>query len=57
MKPIDIFMTSWKRPEMTIQSIDSIIERTNPGTYKIHVLDNESSKETQDILTRIPQRR
>lgn len=43
-------MTSWKRPEMTKQSIDSIIERTTPGTYKIHVLDNESSKETQEGL-------
>jgi len=50
MRPIDIFMTSWKRPDMTIQSIDSIIERTTPGTYKIHVLDNESSPETQAVL-------
>jgi len=53
MTPIDIFMTSWLRPEFTQRSIEHIVDRTTTGTYKIHVLDNQSSVRTRDPLLRM----
>lgn len=47
---IDIFMTSWLRPQFTLQSISHIIDRTSPGTYKLHILDNQSSERTRAPL-------
>lgn len=49
-RPIDIFITSWRRPDFTEQSINSIVDRTALGSYKIHILDNESSPESRKLL-------
>jgi GT2 family glycosyltransferase len=49
-KPIQIFMTSWLRPEFLKKSIDYIIERTTPGTFLINVYDNGSDKKTRNLL-------
>lgn len=53
MKPIDIFITSWRRLDMTDRVIKTIHERTKSGTFKIHVLDNESTPKTRDHLARL----
>lgn len=50
MKPVDIFITSWRRVDFTERTINSILERTTPGTYKLHILDNESSSESRRVL-------
>jgi len=47
---MDIYITSWKRPQFTEQTINMFHERTKPGTFKIHVLDNESDDRTQAVL-------
>ena len=46
----DIFITSWKRIHFTKMVINYIHERTMKGTFKIHILDNESTSETRQIL-------
>ena len=46
-------MTSWLRPEFTTRSIEHILGRTTPGTYKLHVLDNQSSARTREPLLRM----
>lgn len=47
---INIFITSFYRIEMTLKVIDYIYERTTPGTFKIHIFDNGSDKETINRL-------
>ena len=48
--PINIYITSFYRIEMTLKTIDLLYERTYPGTFKIHIFDNGSDKETQKAL-------
>ena len=43
---IPIFVQSWHRWEFTRQVIKSIRERTAPGSYRLHVLDNGSDRDT-----------
>jgi len=47
---VDIYMTSWQRPEFTKKSLDLILDRTNPGSYQLHVFDNASDQEAQEQL-------
>ena len=51
MHPVDIFLTSWRRPDFIKQTIESIHERTTAGTFKIHILDNESTSESRAVLS------
>lgn len=53
MQPIDIFMTSWLRPDFTQRSIEHILDRTTPGTYRLHILDNQSSARTREPLVKM----
>jgi GT2 family glycosyltransferase len=47
---IDIFMTSFFRFDFTAEAIRLIHERTEPGSFQIHVYDNGSDQNTQDRL-------
>lgn len=47
---IDIFITSFQRKDFIEKTIESITERTTPGTYKLHVYDNGSDKEVKEYL-------
>jgi len=47
---IDIFMTSFFRYDFTLESINKINERTEPGSFQIHVFDNGSDLNTQKSL-------
>jgi glycosyltransferase involved in cell wall biosynthesis len=51
--PIDIFITSWLRPEFTQRTLEHIIDRTDPDTYRLHVLDNESTPRTREPLIKM----
>jgi hypothetical protein len=50
MKPVDIYITSWLRPGYTVEVIEKIVARTKKGSYKIHILENESNPESQKAL-------
>lgn len=50
MKPVDIFITSWRRPSMTEEVVRSIHDRTKSGSFVITVLDNESTNQTRSLL-------
>lgn len=43
-------MTTWNRLELTQKSIELIHERTEPGTFQLHIFDNGSKKDVQDYL-------
>jgi hypothetical protein len=47
---VDIFITSFFRPEMTKKTIDLIRERTTPGNYQLHIFDNASDSNTKGYL-------
>jgi glycosyltransferase involved in cell wall biosynthesis len=47
---INIYITSFFRIEMTLRAIELIYQRTDPGTFKIHIFDNGSDKSTQEVL-------
>jgi glycosyltransferase involved in cell wall biosynthesis len=47
--PICISMVTWNRPEFTKRSIEAIKKNTN-YPHRIHVIDNGSEGETQDML-------
>lgn len=47
---IDIYISSFYRMDMTKETIRLIQERTTPGTYQLHIFDNDSDKETRDYL-------
>jgi len=47
---INIFITSWYRKEMTEKTVNLIHERTDSGTFAIHIFDNGSDKKTRDFL-------
>lgn len=50
MVMIDIFMTTWNRLEFTRKAIDLIYERTDSGTFQLHIFDNGSNKNMQEYL-------
>ncbi|MBD3260317.1 MAG: glycosyltransferase [Candidatus Altiarchaeales archaeon] len=45
-----IYMTSFFRKHFTERAVREIHERTEPGTFEIHIYDNGSDKETRDYL-------
>lgn len=47
---IDIFITNWKRPDFLCKTVDLIHERTAEGSFQIHVYDNQTTRESLDIL-------
>lgn len=47
---IDIFITSFQRLDFTRETISKIIERTEKGSFNLHVFDNGSDKETREYL-------
>lgn len=51
--PVNIFITSFYRIDMTIKTIDMLYERTYPDTFKLHVFDNGSDKATRDELIKL----
>lgn len=51
MNPIDLHLVSWNRPKMTELAIKTISRNTQSGTYRLHVLDNNSSDSTKIMLT------
>lgn len=50
---IDIYITSFFRIEMTLKTIDLLYERTQPGTFLIHVFDNGSDDRTKKELIKL----
>jgi glycosyltransferase involved in cell wall biosynthesis len=47
---IDIYITSWLRPDFLSKTIDLLTERTTPNSYQLHVFDNASDEETKGLL-------
>jgi hypothetical protein len=47
---IPIYLTSFFRYEFTLETINKIQGRTEPGTYQLHIYDNGSDPETQQKL-------
>jgi cellulose synthase/poly-beta-1,6-N-acetylglucosamine synthase-like glycosyltransferase len=45
-----IYITSFFRRQFTEETIKKIHERTTPGSFQIHVFDNNSDKETRQFL-------
>jgi hypothetical protein len=43
-------MSSFFRPDFTLESINKIHERTEPGTFQLHIYDNGSDLQTTDML-------
>lgn len=50
MKPVDLHLVSWNRPEMTELVIWTIHKNTKPENYRLVVLDNGSNLETKQML-------
>jgi len=50
---IDIFMTTWQREKFTHKSIDMIHERTEPGSFQLHVFDNNSDSKMREYLLQL----
>jgi hypothetical protein len=48
--PIDIYMTSWFRKDMTARAVREIHERTTPGSFRLHIYDNGSDIDTRKYL-------
>lgn len=53
---IDIYITSWKRFNFLEKTIRLIRERTKPGTFKLHVFDNNSDPMVQGFLISLLQK-
>jgi hypothetical protein len=49
----DIYITSFFRPEFTLETIRLIRERTEEDTYRIHIYDNGSDMETVSKLMQL----
>lgn len=47
---IDIYITSWRRLDFLQKTLNLIEERTKPGSYQIHVFDNNSDPFLQGFL-------
>ncbi len=43
-------MTTWFREEFTRKSIELIHERTKPGTFQLHIFDNNSGPKMREYL-------
>jgi len=50
MKPIQIYMTSFFRPQFTLEAVEKIHERTCPGSFQLNIYDNGSDLQTQGKL-------
>lgn len=50
--PIDIVLVTWERPEITERTIKSIHKNTNPGNYRLIVIDNGSDDPLHSRLKR-----
>lgn len=50
---IDIFMTTWQRQDFTRKSINLIRERTEPGSFQLHIFDNNSDFKMRENLIRL----
>ena len=46
----DIYLTVWNRLDFTLQTIQFIHERTELGSFQIHVFDNGSDSVTREAL-------
>ena len=51
MRPIDLHLVSWNRPKMTELVIKAIHRNTDPGNFRLIVLDNGSDEETVSMIT------
>lgn len=47
---VDIYITSWRRPNFLCNTLDKIKNRTEEGTYNLHIYDNNSDRGTQKFL-------
>lgn len=47
---IDIYMTSFYRQHFTAEAVKQIRERTELGTYQLHIWDNGSDSSTREYL-------
>jgi len=52
---IDIYMTSFFRKHFTVEAVKKIHNRTESGTFQIHIFDNGSDFETQCELFKLLQ--
>lgn len=50
---IPIYITSFFRKEFTLKTVDLIHERTEKGTFQLHIYDNGSDKDTRDTLYKL----
>lgn len=46
-----IFITSWHRPAMTARVIRAIHDRTAPGSFSLHLYNNETDPGTRDLYS------
>jgi hypothetical protein len=53
MEMIDIYMTSFFRKDMTARAVNEIHDRTEKGSFQIHIYDNGSDKETREFLVHL----
>lgn len=51
--PTNIYMTSFFRLNMTLKSVKMIHDRTEKGSFSIHIFDNGSDSKTQRELVRL----
>ena len=47
---INIYMTTFHREEFTHEAVGLIHERTNPGTFRLHIFDNNSGPDMRAFL-------
>lgn len=47
---IDIYITSWRRLSFLEKTIQLIHDRTTPGSFQLHVFDNNSDPEVRGFL-------
>lgn len=50
MKPVDLHLVSWNRPNMTELVIRTIHQNTKQSTFRLMVIDNGSEETTKDML-------
>ena len=49
-KQVNIVLPVYNRPEHTRQTLDSLLQNTDPKLYNLIVVDDNSDKETRDLL-------
>lgn len=52
-EPVDLHVVSWNRPKMTELVVRSIHRNTKSGNFHLTVLDNGSTKDTQQTLVNL----